>query len=61
VIQNRQVRIARADLASAAELPEVISEAAGRNALRWYTAGASKDRLLIECTTWDVRRSFGEV
>src|SRR5918911_119767 len=58
MIQNRQARIARAGLASAAELPEVISEAVGRNALRWYLAEASKDTLLIECTTWDGLGSF---
>ena len=60
MIQNRQVRIARAGLAGAAELPEVISEAVGRNALRWYVAEASKDTLLIECTTWDGLGSFDE-
>jgi len=58
--QNRQVRIERAGLASAAELLEMISQAVGKNALRWYIAEASKDSLLIEYTACDGLGNFDE-
>jgi Protein of unknown function (DUF3326) len=60
MIHNRQVRVERADIAGAAELPEAISKAVGKNALRWYVAKASKDALLIESTIYDGLSSFDE-
>jgi Protein of unknown function (DUF3326) len=60
MIQNKQVRINRANMAGATELPEAISQAVGKNALRWYVAEASKESLLIEYTVCDGLGSFDE-
>jgi len=51
VIQNKQYRIPRAEVADTESLLKAIKTVVGQNALRWYVAQVTSEEIVIEATT----------
>jgi hypothetical protein len=51
MIENKQYRIKKSEVAGAKELPEVIRKNLGENVLRWYVAQVARDEYVIEATS----------
>ena len=52
MVENRQIRIKKSDLANGNSLADVLEQRMGTRALRWYVGQTTGDELLVEATVF---------